>query len=312
MRVASVAERMSRSARFGFTLSLVPALLVACGGPPAPPAPPEPPPAVSSAPLPPVAPAASSAPVAKDEPPPPEPVKADPPPFEGEDPGKTVALTGPKAWAIVARGGVGVYELVEVKGTKATFKGFAGQGTFTVASAFTRPLAKPAKLKKGDAILYTVVTAGSCGRVVEVKGDTVSIAYPWGGQISKREVSADELVLLDGKPGYGTPVTVQDKEDASRVEIASLVLDDGKNAWITNGMGDSKKVPSASVKAVDLAPLKAGAVVSVRGEVGKVVKVLDDALHYEVQLPSASTPVKVELCDLAKSTAKPSAPAKKK
>ena len=286
---------------------------VACGGPPSPPPTvPEPPPVASEKPAPTAsAVAAPSAEPPKDEPSP-SPKKAEPPPFGGEDPGTTVALTGPKAWTLVERGTVGVYTLVEVKGTKATFKGFAGEGTFTVPSAFTRPLAKPAKLKKGDAVLYTVVTSGACGRVVEVKGDEVAIAYPWGGQISKREVPADELLPLTGKTDYGTPVTVLDKDDATRVSIETLVFDDGKTAWVANSFGETKKVPRTSVKAIDLAPLKVGAVVAVRGEVGKIVKVLDDALQYEVQLGSATTSVKVELCDLVKSTAKPAALPKKK
>lgn len=302
---------MSRLVAPALGFSFATLAVVACGGPPTPPPPPPeaaPAPVVSQTP-----PAAASAEPAasapKDEPPAPPAKKEPPPPFGGEDPGKTVALTGPKAWTMVERG-VGVYELVEVKGTKATFKGFAGEGTFTVPSAFTRALAKPAKLKKGDPILYTVVTTGTCGRVLEVKGDLVTIQYPWGGQISKREVDADSLILVDGKVGYGVPVSVQAKDDPAKLDIATLVFDDGKNAWITDGFGEARKVPSGQVKALDLAPLKVGAAVTARGEVGKVVKVMDDALQYEVALAGASKPTKLELCELTRTTA--TAAAKKK
>lgn len=301
---------MSRLAAPALSFTLATLAIVACGGPPAAPPPPpapEPPPVASAA-----QPAAASsaepaASAPKDEPPPPK--KELPPPFGGEDPGKTVALTGPKAWTIVERG-VGVYDLVEVKGTKATFKGFAGEGTFTVPSAFTRALAKPAKLKKGDPVLYTVVTTGTCGRVLEVKGELVTIQYPWGGQISKREVEPQDLIVVDGKVGYGVPITVQGKDDPAKLDLGTLVFDDGKNAWITDGSGESRKVPNGQIKPLDLAPLKVGATVMARGEVGKVVKVLDDALQYEVSLPGATKPTKFELCELTRTAAAP--PAKKK
>ena len=303
-------SRPSRRSSLAIVLSLVPAAFVACGGPPAqPPTTPDPAPLVSAAP---VAPAASSVAV-KDEPPPAPKDEPPPPPFGGEDPGKTVALTGPRAWVIVS-GGVGVYDLVEVKGTKATFKGFGGEGSFTAPSAFTRELVKGVKLKKGDPVLFTVVSSGSCARVVEVRGEKVAITYPWGGQISGREVDPSELLPLDGKLAFGTRVSVQDEADPQQLRFGTLVMADATHAWVSFAMSDDKKVPLKLVKPMQLSALKPGTRVFAQGGPGKIVKVLDNALRYEVAAEGAPKPITVELCELMplSAVAAPSASAKKK
>lgn len=175
-------------------------------------------------------------------------------PYEGANPGKAVALKGPKAWTVGDApdhsAEIGLFDFVRSDGTRNVFKKFAEEDTFSVPAAFSyQPV--PVTVKKGDKVLVTVVTGGVCGRVKEVKGTTATVEFYWGSNISKRDFEPDEMILLNGKMGYGAPVywtaTHEEGEDPT-IEHALFVYSDDKEAYVTG----ERKAPAKALLPVDV------------------------------------------------------------
>ena len=164
-------------------------------------------------------------------------------------------------------------------------QGVRGEGEFKVPQAFT--FAPPAgqKLSKGATVLYTVVTSGECGRVVDLHGDTAKVSFVWASKVDARDVSTSELLVLDGSLAYGAPILYREDEDQTWVDT-QLAYQDGKTAWLSNG----EKTALKNVRAMDVTKSrKAGEAVLARESTmmgmapATIKKVLDDGLRYEVE-----------------------------
>lgn len=175
-------------------------------------------------------------------------------PYEGFNPGKAVALKGPKAWTVGEAPDhsreIGLFDFVRSEGTRNVFKKFAEEATFSTPAAFTyQPV--PVTVKKGDKVLVTVVTGAVCGIVTEVKGTDATVAFYWGTGLSKRDFEPDEMILLNGKVGYGAPVywtpPHEEGEDPT-YEHALFVYSDDKDAYVTG----ERKAPAKGILPVDV------------------------------------------------------------
>lgn len=218
-------------------------------------------------------------------------------PFVGDDPGKKVALTGEKAWTIGPGDDwqIGLYDFVRTDGTKNVFKEFGGEKEFSVPGAFTMQAKPVAGLKKGDPVYATIVASGACGRVASASDQEIKVIYLWGGSRSDRTFAPDELLLLDGKLGYGAPVAYKEQADDEWWMPGTLVYKDDKTAWLQGGT----KVPANLVKPLDVKrTYKAGDKVWAVPEntwgnlqPATVTKVLNDALQYEIKYDDGSKKV---------------------
>ena len=228
-------------------------------------------------------------------------------PYEGVNPGKTVAITGDEAWTLGPypdySNELGSYQFVRSEGTRNVFKKFGSDDEFSMPAAFTfKPKAQ--KLKKGDRVFATVVTSGVCALVTSVKDDKPTVTFFWGDKASTREMDAENLVLFDGTLGFASSVYWEEgDEDNREVQHAHLVYKDEKDAYLTF----EKKVPVKDLHAVDVKqPLKAGQKVlaapfdtSSSLQPGTIVKVLEDGLAFEVRLDdSPKETTKTSYCDI--------------
>ena len=211
--------------------------------------------------------------------------------FTGEDPGKTVTLSGERGWSI-GPGDTwdpGLYEFVRTEGTKNVFKVFGGEGEFSVPGSFTFPATAPKALKKGDPVFATIVTGGVCSRVISVSDDQVKVAFDWANELSDRTFSPEELLLLDGKLGYASPVIYKEAEDDGGWIAGTLIYKNEKTAWLAG----NKQVPAALVKPMDVNVVRkvGDKVLGIHKnawgflELLKITKVIHDGLEYEVEYP---------------------------
>jgi hypothetical protein len=209
----------------------------------------------------------------------------DAPPFNGEDPRATVTITGPKAWVLSPeQGGIVLADFVRMEGTRVVFKNFIGDAELTVPSAFAfQPPAAP-KLQKGDVVLTMVAGPAVCGRVRSVKGEEVEVAFEWSGEVDTRTEPPNEVLRLEGALQFGAPVLYEEEPGGGWLE-GQLVYQGGKIAWLSADV----KVSIQQVRPIDVTrKYEPGDAVLARSPgmfsfvPGKVKKVLDDGVRYEV------------------------------
>jgi hypothetical protein len=217
--------------------------------------------------------------------------------FVGEDPGKAVKLAGAKAWSIGPGDtwAIGLYDFVRSEGTKNVFKAFGGDGEFTVPGAFTLQATAPKGLKKGDPVYVTVVTGAVCGRVISASDKEVKVAFDWADKVDEKTYTPEEVILFEGKLGYGAPVAYKETKDDEWWIPGHLVYSDGKTAWLEGNIKvaanlvrplDVKKTHKVGDKVLGMGKNIIGGLMPVT-----VTKVLHDGLEYEIKYEDGATKV---------------------
>lgn len=173
--------------------------------------------------------------------------------FVGDDPGKTVKLSGPSAWTLGPGDSwsLGLYDYVRADGTKNIFKSPANENLFAVPSAFSaEPSAEARKAwKKGDAVLVAPSRSAECGRVVEAGADgVVKVAFEFAGKTETQVAQAHDLLPLTGRMELGAPVAYKTKPEDDAFRSSYLVYTDGKSAWLSG----RKEAPVSLVKTIDV------------------------------------------------------------
>ncbi|NUO47640.1 MAG: hypothetical protein HOV80_02160 [Polyangiaceae bacterium] len=209
-------------------------------------------------------------------------------PFGGETPSGGVKVSG-SAWVYWPDdNGVSRYNVKESTDTKTTLFAFGSQDeTFSVPTAFVRPVSPPNGLAKGDIVWTTVVQGLECALVREAKEEKAKVDLYWAGKRETRDVALGELLHPTGKAEFGAPVLFK-KGDAWVGGV--LVHADKKTAWIAPGASfgtDEVKVDVASIRPMDVNKRrkKGDKVIACPSDcvAGKILAAKDQGLTYEVQ-----------------------------
>jgi hypothetical protein len=302
MRMLTPARPPSLATVPSFVL-IAAAFVAACGPAEQPPAVPTSAPTASAAPtvtaIATTAPAASSAEIVT----PPKPEKRVLQFWSWDGPTDGPAITGKRAWTAIAEGKaddryrrvfISVEPFTKVDGKNNVFTAPYGEVVSPVALAAN--LTPPASLKKGDAVFADNSNDSAFGRVTKIEGETVTMSYVFGQLAGEHEAPKAEVVLLDGTPKLGAPV-------AYRVDgkwhVGRLLLKGAEEAWVAPHWVDNSpfvKVKGADVRVIDVSKLlKVGDACIALGPngnelvPGKVVKVLDDGVFYDVAIPGGKT-----------------------
>ena len=215
-------------------------------------------------------------------------------PFAGDDPGRTVAISGKRGWSVGPGDSwtISLYEFVRTDGTKNVFKGPPGEPDFAIPGAYTFPAAPARGLAKGALVLVPVEGSTTCARVLAASDAEIKVAYLFDTKRTEKALQPDQVLPLEGKLGFAAPVAYKPQADSKAWTLGTLVYSDGTNAWLQG----ATRVPVAQVKPVDVArPYKAGdKVFAVLMDTdvfvaATVTKVVDDGLQYEVKTQDGAT-----------------------
>jgi hypothetical protein len=222
--------------------------------------------------------------------------------FDG--PADGPAITGKRAWTAIADGAaedrwrhvfISVESFVKTDGKNNSFTAPFGDVVSPVGLAAN--LAPPAALKKGDPVLAENGNSSAPARVVSIDGETVTMSYVFGELTGELEAPRSELLLLDGTLKMGAPVAF--KADG-KWTAGQLLAKTAQDAWVALHWVDNS--PYVKTKAADVQPIDVTRLLKVgdkclslgpmnKNELvpGKVTKVLDDGVFYEVKLDSGQT-----------------------
>lgn len=216
------------------------------------------------------------------------------PAFAGDDPGKVVAITTKRAFSVGPGDNwfIGLHEFVRTEGTKNIFKEPGMNTTFAVPGAYTMPALPQVGLKKGAAILIPDEGQTSCARVISATDKEIKAAMMTGDtEAGQKTLPPDEVLVLDGKLGFGARVAYQSDSKEAKWQVGGLVYTDGTTAWLEGAM----RVPVAQVRAMDVNKLfKAGDKVwALPPETAALVpatiaQVKSDGLFYQIKLADGS------------------------
>ncbi|MDI1476950.1 hypothetical protein [Polyangium sp. y55x31] len=214
--------------------------------------------------------------------------------FAGDDPGKTVAIPGKRAWTVGPGESwtISLYEFVRADGTKNVFKGPAGEPDFAIPGAYTFPATPARGLAKGALVLVPVEGSTTCGRVLAASEAEIKVAFLFDTKRTEQAFQPDQVLPLDGKLAFAAPVAYKQQPDSKGWTLGTLVYTDGTTAWLQG----ATRVPAAQVKPLDVVrAYKAGdKVFAVPAEsdafvAATVTKVEGDGLQYEIKTPDGAT-----------------------
>ncbi len=226
--------------------------------------------------------------------------------FWGYDgPAEGPAITGPRAWTAVPSGPaddryrrvfISVEDFVKTANGENHFRTARNDLVAPVAMAVN--LAPPASLKKGDPIMAESANDSAIARVVSVDGDTVTMKYVFGDLVGEMEAPKSEVMPLDGTLRLGAPVAFKRE---GKWYAGRLLAKNAQDAWVALHYTDGEpyvKVKAADVRAIDVTKvLKIGdkcvsdSAATAKNELlpGKITKVIEDGMFYEVTLEKSPT-----------------------
>jgi len=225
--------------------------------------------------------------------------------FAGDDPGKTVAITGKRAWTVGAGDSwtIGLYDYVGADGTRNVFKGAAGEPHFAIPGAYTLAAVPARGLAKGAIVLVPSEGATTCGRVASAGDTRVEVGLLGESGRTVTGFSPDEVLPLDGKLGFGAPVAYRAAPDVKSWSVGTLVYQDGTNAWLEG----ATKVPLAQVKPLELPrEIKVGDRIFAVPQLsdafvpGAVTRILDEGLQYEIKTADGALKI-ADVCSVTTS-----------
>lgn len=225
--------------------------------------------------------------------------------WDYDGPAEGPAITGKRAWTAVPTGEatdrnrhvfISVEDFLRTDGKNNFWSTHFND--LSVPIAMGANLSPPAALKKGDPILADSSNDSALARVVSVEGDTIKTKYVFGDLVGDLDVIKSEVLLLDGTLRLGTPVAFK---SGAAWSVGRLIAKNAQDAWIALEYSDNQ--PYAKVKAADVRALDVAKVLKVgdkciadypmvtRNELapGKITKVIEDGLFYEVKLDKGST-----------------------
>jgi hypothetical protein len=156
---------------------------------------------------------------------------------------------------------------------------------FLVPGAFLAPVAPARALAAGDAVLVGTAGTRVFGRVVGVRPGKVEVRFKFAAAVQTREVGADEVVEIDGRPFLGAPVRIRDRD---LLRFGQLVHQGATKTWVVQIGGRARSLPPADVELLPAPPPFAvgDEVLALRIDKlmpATVTAVLDDRLQYEVK-----------------------------
>lgn len=227
-------------------------------------------------------------------------------PFSGDDPGKSVPLSGKRAFALGPGESwvIGLYDFIRTEGTKNVFKGPPGERDFAIPGAYTRMPSPLGALVKGAVVRVPYEIETICGRVVSASEREVRVAVLDENKRVERVFAPDQVLALSGKLDFASPVAFKQSPGDKAFSLGVLVYQDERYAWLQS----ATRVDAGQAKAVDTSRVyKVGdAVFAVPNDgaetfvPGTITKVLDDGLQYEIKTKEGALKV-ADLCSVTSS-----------